>query len=322
MAVSVSQFTAMARAEFAKGKAAAEQRVLPAQFDLFTTPFPSKTKVETHTFMSALPRLYEFKGYSPSVRLTNYDYTVSNKEWRVGPVSVKQTDLDDDQVGGYLLSVKGIPDVAKRDTGFKVLSHLAAGTATACFDGTNLFANSHTVGSGDNLDTYNAASNDGLTHKIIALRTDNPFVKPVIYQDRQSVSGLETDADTPAARKVKEFEYWTDCRFGLGYGYWWDTYHVTITDTPTVAECYTIIEQIINGMRTFTLPKGRDSDDLLYVHEGWEPTPESFVLVCNLKLGLVLQRAMKITQYVASTGNVDNVYQNCATIIPSSALGA
>jgi hypothetical protein len=89
-----------------------------------------------------------------------------------------------------------------------------------------------------------------------------------------------------------------------------------------VAECYTIIEQIINGLRTFTLPKGKDTDTALYVHEGWDPAPSNFVLCCNLKLGQILQRALKITQYVASTGNVDNVYQNVATVIPTSALGA
>ena len=199
-------------------------------------------------------------------------------------------------------------------------AHLAAGTSTACFDGTNFFANSHTIGSGDNLDTFNGSANDGSTHKIIALRTDNPVYKPVLFQDRESLGTLETDADTPEARKKKMYEYWADCRFGLGYGYWWDAYHLTVTDIPTVGECYTIIEQIVNGMRTFTLPKGRDSDDLLHVHEGWDPTPDNFVLLCSLDIGMVLRRALKISQYVTATGNVDNVYQNVATVIPTSAL--
>jgi hypothetical protein len=89
-----------------------------------------------------------------------------------------------------------------------------------------------------------------------------------------------------------------------------------------VAECYTIIEQIINGFRTFTLPKGKDTDAALYVHEGWTPSPENFVLCCNLKLGQILKRALSISQYIASTGNVDNVYKDVATVIPTSALGA
>lgn len=320
MATDVSAFTALANGKFLEGKLAAEQRVMPAQYDLFTTKIPSTTRIETHTFMSALPRLTEFKGYTPSVQLTTKEYTVVNKEYRIGEVQVSKTNLDDDQIGGFLKLVEAIPATGMRDIGFKVLSHLALGTTNLCFDGTAFFANSHTIGSGDNLDTFNGAGNDGSTHKIIALRTDNPVYKPVLFQDRESLGALETDADSPAAKKAKMYEYWADCRFGLGYGYWWDAYHLTITDIPTVAECYTIIEQIVNGMRTFTLPKGRDSDDTLYVHEGWDPQPENFVLLCSLDIGMVLRKALKIGQYQASTGNVDNVYQNVATVIPTSAL--
>lgn len=320
MAVDVTAFSALARQEFMAGKLAADDKPFPPSYEQFTTNMPSTTRVETHVYMTNLPRLREFKGQNLDTRLSNKDYTVANKEFRIGPVQVRKTDLDDDQVGGYLRSINGIPNRAKKDVGHLVMTHLAAGTGTACFDGTSFFANSHTFGSGDNLDTYNCASNDGVTHKVVAMIVDNPAIKPVIFQDRESLTGLDTDADTPQARLLKEFRYWSDCRFGLAYGFWWDAVHMTITDTPSVAECYTIIEQIINLFRTFTLPKGADVDDALYVHEGWAPAASNFVLACNLQLAQILERAMKITQYVASTGNVDNVYQNAATIVPTSAL--
>ena len=317
----VTQFTAQARAEFAAGKLAADEKPFPAAYEQFTTTVPSTTKVETHTYMSNLPRLYEFKGYTPFVRLTNKEYTVTNKEYRTG-VAVRKTDIDDDQTGGYLRSINGLPMRAQKDVGHAALAHLAAGTTNLCFDGTAMFANSHTVGSGDNLDTFNGAANDGSTNYIIALVTDNPAMKPVLFQDREPLSQLQTDADTAQAALVKDYQYWVDTRFGLGYGYWWDAYHLTITDLPTVPEVYTIVEQIINGFRTFTLPKGKDTEDSLYIHEGWDPQPSNFVLLCNLKLGTILRRAISLTQYVASTGNVDNVYKDVATVIPTSALGA
>jgi len=322
MAVDVTAFTATAKAAFMEGKLAADSKPFPGQYDLFTTNMPSSTRVETHVYMSNLPRLREFKGYQAASRLTNKEYTVANKEYRIGPVSVRKTDLDDDQVGGYLRSIQALPDRGQKDIGHQILSHLANGTSNACFDGSNYFANSHTLGSGDNLDTYNASSNDGVTHYMIGLVIDNPAIKPVIFQDRESLSALQTDADTPQAAKLKEYEYWADCRFGLAYGFWWDGYHVTITDTPSVTECYTIVEQIINGFRSFTLPKGNDKDDSLYVHEGWNPDKSNFVLLCNLKLGQILSRALSISQYTASGGNVDNVYKDVATVIPTSALGA
>lgn len=322
MPVDVTAFSAMARAEFLQGKMAADEKPFPAAYESFTTKIGSTTKVETHTYMSNLPRLARFKGYSPGVRLINKEYTIPNYDWRIGPVSVRKTDLDDDQVGGYLKSINALPGRAQKDIGHQLLSHLANGTTNTCFDGTAFFANTHTFGTGDNLDTANYASNDGVTHKVIALVTDNSAVKPVIFQDREALSGLQTDADTPQAAKLKEFEYWADCRFGLGYGFWWDAVHVTITDTPTVEECYELIEQIVNRFRTFQLPKGNDLDDALYVHEGWEPNSSNFVLLCNLKLGQILKRAVMLTQYVSSTGNVDNVYKDVATVVPSSALGA
>lgn len=317
----VSQFTALARAEFARGMVDAFERPVPAGYEQFVTTYPSTAKVETHTYMSNLPRLGRFKGYSPGVRLEDKTYTLANNEWRIGPVQVKKSDIADDQTGGYMGSIRGLPERARKDIGHETLAHLAAGTTNLCFDGTAFFANSHTFGSGDNLDTYNGAANDGATHYCIALITDGSL-KPVIFQDRETLSALQTDEGTPAAEKLREYEYWADTRFGLGYGHWWNGYHITITDTPTVAECYSIIEQIINGFRTFTLPKGKDTDTALYVHEGWVPSPQNFVLLTNLKLGVIMEKAVKISQYVASTGNVDNVYQNVAKVIPTSALGA
>ncbi|QEG28976.1 Mu-like prophage major head subunit gpT [Gemmata obscuriglobus] len=317
----VTQFTALARAEFAKGKLAADEKPFPANHEPFTFRLDSKSKVETHTYMSNLPRLTEFKGYTPFARLVNKEYTVANKTFRVG-VSVKKEDVDDDQTGGYMSTIQGLPTRAKKDTGHLILAHLAAGASTKCFDGTNFFANSHLFGTGDNLDTFDAASNDGQTHKIIALITDNPVVKPVLFQDREPLSALDTDADEANARKQKEYEYWVDCRFGLGYGFWWDAIQLTISDTPTVAECYAIVEQLINGFRSFKLPKANDVDDELFVHEGWDPAPGNLVLACNLKLGIILKRALALTQYTAPGGNVDNVYKDVATVLPTSALGA
>ncbi len=317
----VSQFTAAARAEFAAGMQDAFGKPFPAHYEQFLTKLPSSAKVETHTYMSNLPRLSRFKGYTPGVRLEDKTYTIPNYEWRVGSINARMSDIADDQTAGYMKSIQGLVPRATKDTGHQILSKLAAGATDLCFDGTALFANSHTFGSGDNLDTYDPAATDAVTHKIIALVTENP-IKPVIFQDRESLSSLQTDAGTPESNKKREVEYWADCRFGLGYGFWWDTYQLSISDTPTVAECYTMVEQIINGFRSFTLPKGKDTDDVLYTHEGWDPTPQNFVLCCNLKLGQILKRALSISQYIASTGNVDNVYKDVATVIPTSALGA
>lgn len=323
MPVDVTAFSAMARTEFLNGKFAADEKPIPARHEPFTTQVPSTTAIEVHTYMSNLPRLREFRGIDAAIGLVDSQYQVANKTYRAGPVYVKQDNLDDDQIGGYLRTVNSLYGRAQKDVGHMALAHLAAGTTNLCFDGTAFFADSHTFGSGDNLDTANFASSDAVTHKVIALITDNPGMKPLLFQDRESLA-LDDDGDSSDARKKRQYEWWADTRFGLGYGYWWDGYHVTITDTPTVQEVIeTLIPQIINGFRTFTLPKGRDSDDALYVHEGWEPASSNFVLLCNLKLAEKLKTAMNNSQYALSGGGTsDNPYKNLATIVPTSALGA
>jgi phage major head subunit gpT-like protein len=328
MAVSVSAFTANARSEFMQGKMDAENRVLPANYDPFVSKMPSTVRVETQTFMSNLPRLREFKGYVPSTRLVSKSYQVENKEYRIGPVAVRKSDLDDDQVGGYLASVRALPSRAQADIGFRILSKLANGTSTngadACFDGTAFFADSHTVGTGDNLMTADNAGNDAVTHKIIALVPTNPVVKPVVFQDRESVSALETDADTPQGKKLREFEYWADCRFGLGYGFWWDAIHLTITDTPSLTELMGHVRDIINRFRTFKLPKGSDVDDDLYVHENWVPDSTNFWLLCNMGLGELLSTIQTEPNIAAGTSGavITNQYKGRFNLIPTSSLGA
>lgn len=319
----VSAFTALARTEFMQGKLAADAKPLPAAFESFLTRMPSTVKVETHTYLSNLPRLREFRGYTPGVRLTNTPYTVANKEYRIGPVTVRTTDIDDDQVGGYMLSIKGLPDQGKKDIGFRILDQLVGGDTTVGFDGTNFFADSHVVGSGDNTISEDNASNDGASHAIIALVTTNPTIKPMIFQDRESLTNLQTDAGTPGAMKQKEYEYWCDCRFGLAYGFWWDAIKVTITDTPTLTELQSTIRDIINRFRTFTLPKGADFDKTLTVHEGWVPDPTNFTLLCNMALGELL-RTVKVSELIGSgTGGavVTNTYKDMFTLLPTSALG-
>ena len=324
MAIDVGMFTAAARSEFLQGKLAADMRIMPAAYDPFVTKLNSTVRVETHLWMSNLPRLREFKSYSPGTRLTVSPYTVENKEYRIGPVNVHKTDLDDEQVEGYMLSIKGLPEQGKKDIGFRILDHLADGTTNTGFDATAFFANSHTIGSGDNLITANNASNDAVTHYMIGLVLTNPTIKPVVFQDRESLSALETDADSPQAKKMKEYEYWCDCRFGLAYGFWWDAVHLTITDTPTLTEAQDHLEDIVNQFRTFTLPKGADMDDAMYTHEGWVPDSSNFYVLCNMSLGETLSTIQSESLIAAGTSGatITNKWRNKFTLIPTSALGA
>lgn len=323
MAVTVSAFTAMARAEFQNAMMEVHDRIFPAAYDNFVMKYPSNVAVETHTYMSQIPRLREFKGYTPGQRLVNTPWTVPNITYRAGPIVARKEDLDDEQTGGYINSINSLPAQAQKDIGYKILSTLAAGTTNLCFDGTAMFADSHTVGSGDNLMTADNSGNDGVTHYIIALITDGP-AKPMLFQDREPLSALETDADTPQGKLLREYQYWADCRFGVSCAAWFAGIHMTITDTPSLTELMGHIRDITDRFRTFTLPKGADVDDSLYVHEGWVPQASNFTLLCNMKLGSKLNAIAKNELIAAGTSGatITNELQGTFNLIPTSALGA
>lgn len=322
MAVEVSAFSAAARSEFMNQLMGTYSRPYPADINSLVDEYGSKVKVETHTYMSNIPRLRLFKGYTPGVRLTASAWTVPNLTYRAGPITVQKEDLDDDQIGGYLRAISALPQQAQKDIKYKILSTFAGGTTNLCFDGTAMFADSHTIGTGDNLMSVDNTGNDGVTHKIIAVITDGP-AKPMLFQNREPLRDLRDDY-TPLALKQREYEYWADTRFGVSCAAWFTSIHITITDTPTLAELDSILTSLANRFRTFTLPKGSDVDDSLYFHEGWVPESENFTLLCNLGLAQLLYKLRTTELIAAGTGGavVNNQWKEKFKLVPTSALGS
>jgi phage major head subunit gpT-like protein len=322
MAVDVSAFSALAKAEFQNQLMAVYAKPYPAEISQLVDEYPSTTAVETYPYMTNIPRLRVFKRDSPAVQLAADKWTVANVTYRCGPVVVQKETLDDDQVGGYLRAISALPMGAQKDIKYKILATLAGGATNTCFDGTAMFASSHTIGTGNNLMTADNASNDGITHKIIAVVNDGP-AKPVLFQNRESLKDL-MDNYTPQALKAREFEYWADTRFGVACAAWFTSVLMTITDTPTLPELTTIVLSMFNRLRTFTLPKGSDTDDALYFWEGFTPSSESVTLLCNLQLATLLETIRDSALIASGTGGgvVTNYLFNKFKVIPTSALGA
>src|SRR5262249_46314262 len=261
MAVDVSAFSAMARAEFATQLLGAYAKPYPADIDQLVDEYPSTAAVETYPYMTNIPRLRVFRRDSPAVQLAADKWTVKNETYRAGPIVVQKEVLDDDQIGGYLKSIAALPKGAQKDVKYKILATLAGGASNTCFDGTAMFATSHTIGSGNNLMTADNASNDGVTHKIIAVITEGP-ARPVLFQKREPLQDLN-DNGAPQAMEAREYRYWADTRFGVACAAWFTAVLNTLTDTPTLVELSSIILSMFNRLRTFTLPKGADVDDSL-----------------------------------------------------------
>lgn len=322
MAVDVSAFTVLAKAQFQTALMGAYAKPYPADIDMLIDEWPSTTAIEVYPYLVNIPRLRVFRKDSPAVQLASDKWTIANKTYRQGPVVVQKETLDDDQIGGYLRAIGAMPAGAQKDVKYEVLRTLAAGDSTACFDGTNFFADSHTIGAGDNLMTADNASNDGVTHKIICTITDGP-AKPVVFQNREPLSQLQ-DNGSPQAQLARETMYWSDTRFGIGLGAWFSSVLNTITDTPTLPELSSILLAMFNRLRTFTLPKGADVDGDLYFHEGWRPSKENTILLCNLQMATLLETIRDSALIASGTGGgvVTNYLHNKFQVIPTSALGA
>ncbi len=170
--------------------------------------------------------------------------------------------------------------------------------------------------------TVDNASNDSITHRIIATITDSP-AKPLVFQNREPLSSLN-DNGSPQSLKARETEYWADTRFGIGLGAWFTSVLNTLTDTPTLPELQTILLSMFNRLRTFTLPKGADVDDSLVFHEGWTPEESNLTLLCSLQLATLLETVRDSQLIAAGTGGgvVTNYLFRKFKVLPTSALGA
>jgi phage major head subunit gpT-like protein len=282
----VDIFTNSMRSEFLNSYTAVAE---PAPYEKVTQRVNSTVRTEHFTWMSPTPGIGLYQGHRRYGVLDPIRYSVENKEFDAA-FEVLLRDIEDDQTGGYALKPKELAMKAKMWPGRRVLKTLSLGTSTTCFDGSNFFANSHTIGTGDNLLTYDAASNDSTTHKIVALYTGG-LLKPLIWLDRKAPN-FQTDSGTPESFKAKRVRYWIDLEGEAAFGYWWDAIHVTVTDTPTVAEVHSIFANIEAAFRSFRLPTSLSSDEQERPHEQVVFSASNLCMVHSTTLAEVMRQAL------------------------------
>lgn len=201
----ISILTTSLRTEF---QLAFEAVAKPAPWEQYTQVIPSTARIEHYTWMSPSPGLNLYAGHRRYGKVTTVRYSVENLEFDVG-FEVSMRDVKDDQTGGYVQIPKQLGHRAALFPGRWTIKHLAAGASRACFDGTNFFADSHTIGTGDNLLTHTCTgTSDGATYKIAAMFTGGAL-KPLLWQNRMGPE-LGTTSGTPQAKEAKTLRYWID----------------------------------------------------------------------------------------------------------------
>lgn len=318
MSTNVTAFTAAMRTEYLKALHGLEG-VPPAPWEAFTTRIPSTARIETYSWMSAVPGMKEYTGKRDYANIDSISYSVENKEYDAS-FKVKLRDLKDDQIGGYMMLPGQMVKKAQQYPGYLLLRHLRKGKYKTCFDGTAFFADSHTIGSGDNLMAKDCASNDGVIHNIIVMNKTGA-VKPLVFQDRQPLSEESLQSNEGKDdRESKELRFWCDMEMAAAYGFWWDALCYEITDTPTVTELQTILGEIEDRFRTFQLPKALATDEAEYPHEGWNPSPDTTTILCSTTIANAMRTVLESETIVQSGAPVTNIYRGWGQLVPSAIL--
>ncbi len=285
-----------------------------APIDDAITEVPSKGKVENYPWMYPPPILHAWQGYRQYAKLGNTNYRVPNVTY-TGEFEVQKEDVDDDQVGGFKLQAAALAESAKEFRRIQLLQTLALGQTTSCFDGSNLFATSHTVGTGNNIVSGTAAGSDGVTHAMVCLVHKSKMVKPLLWQLREGPD-FKTNMGSIQAEELRAYKWWADLRGAAAFGFWWDTVLVKWSNTPTVQEVQTTLGTVNARFRGFTYPQNLASDPKLYPHGQTVFDDKSMLIVCSTLLEHIVRQALTLS-LIAQT---ENYYKGFAKLAASGYL--
>jgi len=285
-----------------------------APIDDCITIVPSKGRIENYPWLFPPPILRQWKGYRQYATLGETNYRVPNITYTAEFQCLKE-DLEDDQIGGFKLQAASMAKGAREWMGIQSLINLALGQTTLCFDGSNLFATSHTIGTGNNIVAGTAAATDGVTHAAVVMVTKNKVVKPLLWQNREGPNFM-TDAGSLESEKIRNVSWWSDLRAAPAYGFWWDLVLVKWTNTPTLAEVQTTLGNVNARLRQFTYPKNRPDDPAYYPHGQTSFSDKTLTIVCSSLIDHLVRQALTLS-LIATT---DNPYKGFARQITSGYL--
>lgn len=323
-------FTQMLRTEYLQAQQAVYSQS-PADTSAFVTKLPSSGRQENYTFGTMVARMREFRGSREFQKFNAEAYSVVNKTYSNGFVANKE-DVDDDKVGLYPIQARQLVQQAKVFPDDLALQALCLrGTTDLAFDGQPFFSTTKNIGSvsgtipggqgGGNILNYTAASADGNTFKLIFLMNNGSVggIKPIVLQEREPLSALETDAGTPQAEETREYKYWCTARWGIGYGFWWDTLMVNITNTPTTSELLDITTLARKRIRAYRLPSssltGNTADVARSPHDSTRFTPDTCTLLCGGQLETNIETLINAETLVQSGAPVTNIFRGKAKMI-------
>ncbi len=187
--------------------------------DRIATTIPSSTLTEDYGWIGEIPGMREWIGDRQINNLSMHDYSIRNKDFEL-TVGVDRTRFEDDQYGIFTPMMESMGYEARIHPDKLVFALLAAGFATACYDGQYFFDTDHAVLDADGNATSVSNVQAGAGNPWFLLDTTRPL-KPIIYQDRKKPNFVllnrETDENVFMSKK---FLYGVDSRGNVGFGFW------------------------------------------------------------------------------------------------------
>lgn len=117
----------------------------PRNYDKIATVVPSTRDRETYAWLSALPSMREWIDERVLKEVSEYDFTIENKNWEL-TLSVDRNAIEDDQYGAVKTKVSAMGEEASRHIDELVFTLLTDGFFTPCYDGVSFFSDSHPTG--------------------------------------------------------------------------------------------------------------------------------------------------------------------------------
>lgn len=184
------------------------------QWDKVATRVPSTTKEEKYGWLGQFPQLREWIGDRQVKGLSLFDYSIANKKFEA-TVGVSRDDFDDDSYGMLAPVFQEMGHAAATHPDSLVYALLAAGFATACYDGQYFFDSDHPV-AGASVSNTGGGSGAGW----FLLDTSRP-IKPLIWQVRREYALRTMNApDDEQVFMRDEYRYGVDARCNVGFGFW------------------------------------------------------------------------------------------------------
>lgn len=191
-------------------------------WDKVATRVPSSTKSNTYGWLGQVPRFSEWVGTRSLKDIAASGYAITNKDYEA-TVSVKRTDIEDDEIGIYSPLLMELGRGAAVFPDELIFALLAAGHTTDCYDGKKFFAADHPVypntdGTGTAVATSNLTTGAGTAWYLL---DTSRAIKPLIFQDRKAAELVSmTKPDDEAVFMTNTYRYGADLRCNAGFGFW------------------------------------------------------------------------------------------------------